>query len=108
MSAREFPAFMLNDALELTVVVRSAGGSDVIFGSVGGTRLKEFLQFALGIFQNRKHGQFAAGFLKMAFYERFRRGKPAVDEDGPDDSFLEGVRKGGRPFAPANAAPRPG
>jgi hypothetical protein len=89
----QFPAGVVDRALEQTIVVGAGGGNDVVTGGFGGVGLKEFLQLAFGIFEDRNDGKLSESAEELAQNEFACGLEPLVQEDSAQKR-LEGVSQG--------------
>lgn len=100
LAASEFDPAMMHRALEDPIMVGTGRGNDVILGRLRGNRLKEFLQFALGVFQSWYYRECAHGTLKFPENEFTGGLEPAIKENCAEEG-LERIGQGGRTLASA-------
>ncbi len=94
-AASQFHIAVMDGALEETVVVRATDRNDVVMGGFGRDGLEQFLEFALGIFENRDDGDLAESAQELAKNEVARGFESPVNKNRPEQG-LKGVCEGRR------------
>jgi hypothetical protein len=91
MAAGEFDAIVMDGAFKEAVVIGASGGDNVVLGRLGRDRLKQFLEFAFGIFECRNDRQRADRAMKLAQNEFTGGIKTAIEKNGAEEGF-ESIR----------------
>ena len=91
---------MMHGAFENPVMVRAAGGDDVILRGFGRDGLQQLLQLALGVFENGNHREPAEGRLEFAENEVAGGLESAIEQDRAEQRLVSVGQRGG-PFAAA-------
>jgi molybdopterin/thiamine biosynthesis adenylyltransferase len=106
-AARQFRAGVPHGAFKHAVVIRPGGGNEFIFRRERRTRLQQFLQFALGIFNVAGLRQRAEIGGELAQHKFPRRLKAAIQKNRAEQR-LERVRQRRRRVRGRRCFPRPG
>jgi len=100
LAAGQLGSGVVNRANKDPVVVWAGGGNHFVLGRFRRHRLQHFLQFPLGVFQDRNDGQFPEGLFELFEDKSPRLLETGIQKDGAQQS-LEGVGQRGGAIAAA-------